>query len=228
MWLGFESWILGFVWGVIFLGFVVLLVRMVEGKSKSWVSGLGLCGICLQLLRVFWFDNFKNTDERGKAGGPESTESVEAAMIDSMGMALMDQKVTGVEANIFVMNGIMVVENKLAANVLEAEGVHNNTTSDMERLEASFSPKKAGGKKWKKIARKGPNLSALSGLQSPIQRILSARMIIKARGRNRSLSPAKKSLICKLKFGSLRKAIEAKQRELWCLLGRLHEDGLRD
>ncbi|KAL5842793.1 hypothetical protein ACOSQ3_013396 [Xanthoceras sorbifolium] len=66
------------------------------------------------------------------------------------------------------MNGTMVVENEVAANVLEVEVVHNNTTATMEGLE---------------------------GLLSSIH---SAHKIAKARGRNESLSPGKKSLICKV------------------------------
>ncbi|KAL5775630.1 hypothetical protein ACOSP7_013187 [Xanthoceras sorbifolium] len=72
------------------------------------------------------------------------------------------------------MNGTMVVENEVAANVLEVE---------------------ASGRKWKKAARDGPNSSAFSGLLSSIH---SAHKIAKARGRNESLSPGKKSLICKV------------------------------
>ncbi|KAL5746982.1 hypothetical protein ACOSQ2_024279 [Xanthoceras sorbifolium] len=59
--------------------------------------------------------------------------------------------------------------------------------------EPKSSPIKTTGRKWKRAARKGPNSNVLSGLPSPIQRILSARKIAKGRGRHGSVSPAKRS-----------------------------------
>ncbi|KAL5785393.1 hypothetical protein ACOSQ2_007785 [Xanthoceras sorbifolium] len=78
-----------------------------------------------------------------------------------------------------------VVTGQIAEGELGCEG--------QVYAEPKSPPIKTTGRKWKRAARKGPNSNVLSGLPSPIQRILSARKITKGRGRHGSASPAKRS-----------------------------------
>ncbi|KAL5775660.1 hypothetical protein ACOSP7_013217 [Xanthoceras sorbifolium] len=82
-----------------------------------------------------------------------------------------------------------VVTGQIAVGELGCEG--------QVYAEPKSPPIKTTGRKWKRAARKGPNSNVLSGLPSPIQRILSARKIAKGRGRHGSASPVKRSPTCK-------------------------------
>ncbi|KAL5840750.1 hypothetical protein ACOSQ4_013358 [Xanthoceras sorbifolium] len=81
-----------------------------------------------------------------------------------------------------------VVTGQIAVGELGCEG--------QVYAEPKSPPIKTTGRKWKRAARKGPNSNVLSGLPSPIQRILSARKIAKGRGRHGSASPVKRSPTC--------------------------------
>ncbi|KAL5744756.1 hypothetical protein ACOSQ2_027872 [Xanthoceras sorbifolium] len=64
--------------------------------------------------------------------------------------------------------------------------------------ESVFTPIKPTTRKWKRAARKGLSQSALEGIPSPIQRILSARRNSKIKGRQGSHSPLNRSPVCKV------------------------------
>ncbi|KAL5747049.1 hypothetical protein ACOSQ2_024346 [Xanthoceras sorbifolium] len=153
----------------------------------------------------------------------ESVNSNSNAMIvvDQKRKISLDSGMATKKEQFSVSNETKSIKAEVAGKFLEAELVGHNIAITMERLEGTnqkadkvvldqaglvglglnepnSTPNKTGARKWKRAARKGPGSSALSGIPSLIQRILSARKIAKRRGWYGSLSPLQKSPSCKV------------------------------